>query len=42
MTVLVRTNGRVGRWHLRLIGPFRDLLVYPALVRRWERVLRER
>ncbi|GAA2669148.1 MULTISPECIES: DUF2867 domain-containing protein [Actinosynnema] len=42
MTVLVKTNGRLGSLYLRLIGPFRDHLVYPSLVRRWERVLRDR
>lgn len=42
MTVLVKTNGRLGRAYLSLIGPFRYAVVYPALTRRWERAWRER
>ncbi|WP_460702730.1 DUF2867 domain-containing protein [Myceligenerans halotolerans] len=33
MAVLVRPNGRLGRFYLALIKPFRYLFVYPALMR---------
>ncbi|CAM4083025.1 DUF2867 domain-containing protein [Kibdelosporangium persicum] len=41
MTVLVKPNGRFGRLYLAAIAPFRYLIVYPALTRRWERAWRE-
>ncbi len=42
MTVLVKPNGRFGRLYMTAIAPFRYLIVYPALTRRWERAWRER
>lgn len=42
MTVLVKPNGRFGRLYMAAIAPFRYLVVYPALTRRWERAWRER
>jgi hypothetical protein len=42
MTVLVKPNGRFGRLYLAAIAPFRYLIVYPALTRRWERAWRDR
>lgn len=41
MTVLVRTNGRLGRLYLAAIKPARYLIVYPAMTRKWERVWRD-
>ncbi|MET7459721.1 DUF2867 domain-containing protein [Nonomuraea sp. NPDC005501] len=37
MAVLVKPNGRFGRLYMAAIAPFRHLIVYPALTRRWER-----
>lgn len=42
MTVLVKPNGRFGRLYMVAIAPFRHLVVYPALTRRWEGAWRER
>jgi hypothetical protein len=42
MTVLVKPNGRFGRLYMAAIAPFRYLVVYPALTRRWEQAWRER
>ncbi|WP_304453076.1 DUF2867 domain-containing protein [Nocardiopsis sp. YSL2] len=36
MTVLVKPNGWFGRLYMAAIAPFRHLVVYPALTRRWE------
>ncbi len=33
LTILVKTRGRLGRFYMALIMPFRHLFVYPALVR---------
>lgn len=37
MAALVKPNGRLGRMYLASIKPFRYLVIYPALTRRWER-----
>ncbi|MER7208207.1 DUF2867 domain-containing protein [Streptosporangium sp. NPDC000239] len=37
MAVLVKPNGLFGRLYMAAIAPFRYLVVYPALTRRWER-----
>ncbi|QIS11192.1 DUF2867 domain-containing protein [Nocardia arthritidis] len=37
MAVLVKPNGLFGRLYMTGIGPFRFLIVYPALTRQWER-----
>lgn len=42
MAVLVKPNGRFGRWYMAFIAPFRHLIVYPALERQWERAWRDR
>ncbi|MFD0899979.1 DUF2867 domain-containing protein [Actinomadura sediminis] len=42
MAVLVKPNGRLGRLYMALIAPFRNLVVYPALTRQWERAWRNR
>lgn len=42
MAVLVKHNGRFGRLYMAAIAPFRYLIVYPALTRRWERAWRDR
>ncbi|MGX2998758.1 DUF2867 domain-containing protein [Streptomyces sp. JNUCC 64] len=42
MAVLVKPNGRLGELYMALIAPFRYLVVYPALTRKWERAWRER
>jgi hypothetical protein len=42
MAVLVKPNGRFGRAYMAVIAPFRYLVVYPALTRRWEQAWRER
>ncbi|MFC0681230.1 DUF2867 domain-containing protein [Lysobacter korlensis] len=42
MAVLVKPNGWFGRAYLTAIKPFRYLIVYPALRRRWERAWRDR
>jgi hypothetical protein len=41
MAVLVKPGGRFGRLYMAAIAPFRHLIVYPALTRRWERAWRE-
>lgn len=41
MAVLVKPNGRLGRLYLAAIKPFRYLVVYPAMTRKWERVWRD-
>ncbi|MFX0577049.1 DUF2867 domain-containing protein [Nocardia nepalensis] len=42
MTVLVEPNGLFGRLYLAGIEPFRLLIVYPAMLRRWNRAWRHR
>jgi hypothetical protein len=42
MAVLVKDNGRFGRFYMALIAPFRHLIVYPAMTRSWERAWRDR
>lgn len=42
MAALVKPNGLFGRVYMALIMPFRYLIVYPAMTRRWERAWRER
>ncbi|WP_206515617.1 DUF2867 domain-containing protein [Georgenia faecalis] len=42
MAALVKPNGRFGRVYMAAIKPFRYLIVYPALTRKWERAWRER
>ncbi|WP_426404015.1 DUF2867 domain-containing protein [Streptomyces sp. R-07] len=42
MAVLVKPNGRMGRLYMALIAPFRYLIVYPAMTRRWEAAWRDR
>ncbi|MFJ9368822.1 DUF2867 domain-containing protein [Nocardia sp. NPDC101769] len=42
MAALVKPNGLFGRLYMAGIAPFRHLIVYPALTRRWERAWRER
>ncbi|MFC4059539.1 DUF2867 domain-containing protein [Planomonospora corallina] len=42
MAVLVKPNGWFGRLYMAAIAPFRHLIVYPALTRRWERAWRDR
>ncbi|GAA2277870.1 hypothetical protein GCM10010149_21680 [Nonomuraea roseoviolacea subsp. roseoviolacea] len=42
MTVLVKSNGWFGRLYMAAIAPFRHLIVYPDLTRRWERAWRLR
>ncbi len=42
MAVLVKPNGLLGRAYLAAIAPFRHLIVYPALTRKWERAWRDR
>jgi hypothetical protein len=37
MAVLVKPNGRLGTLYMAAIRPFRHLIVYPALMRSWER-----
>lgn len=41
MAVLVKPNGLLGRLYMAAIAPFRHLVVYPSLTRRWERALRD-
>ena len=38
LAILVKTNGLLGRAYMAAIGPFRHLIVYPAMMRRIERV----
>ncbi|MEU0566927.1 DUF2867 domain-containing protein [Nonomuraea sp. NPDC005983] len=42
MAVLVKPNGWFGRLYMAAIAPFRYLIVYPALTRRWEQAWRDR
>jgi hypothetical protein len=42
MAVLVKPNGLLGRVYMFAIRPFRYLIVYPALLRGWERAWRRR
>lgn len=37
MAALVKPNGLFGRLYMLAILPFRYLIVYPSLTRRWER-----
>ncbi|GAA4975435.1 DUF2867 domain-containing protein [Kineococcus glutinatus] len=41
MAVLVKPNGVLGRLYMAAITPFRYLVVYPAMTRRWERAWRD-
>ncbi|WP_433567298.1 DUF2867 domain-containing protein [Nocardia sp. CA-151230] len=41
MAVLVKPNGLFGRLYLTGIEPFRLLIVYPAMMRRWDRAWRQ-
>ncbi|MFF0636653.1 DUF2867 domain-containing protein [Nocardia sp. NPDC004151] len=41
MAVLVKPNGLRGRLYLAGIEPFRLLIVYPAMLRRWDRLWRQ-
>jgi phosphoenolpyruvate synthase/pyruvate phosphate dikinase len=38
----LKPNGLFGKAYMAGIGPFRHLIVYPALTRQWERAWRER
>ena len=40
MAVLVKPNGRFGNAYMAAIRPFRHLIVYPAILREWERTWR--
>lgn len=42
MAALVKPNGLFGRLYMAAIKPFRYLIVYPALTRKWERAWRDR
>ncbi|RJL23011.1 DUF2867 domain-containing protein [Bailinhaonella thermotolerans] len=42
MAALVKPNGLFGEAYMALIKPFRHLIVYPALTRRWEGAWRDR
>jgi Protein of unknown function (DUF2867) len=42
MAALVKPNGRFGRLYMAAIKPFRYLIVYPAMTRKWERAWRNR
>jgi len=42
MAILVNPNGLLGRAYMVAIRPFRYLIVYPALMRGWERAWRRR
>ena len=42
MAALVKPNGLFGRIYLAAIKPFRYLIVYPAMTRRWERAWQNR
>lgn len=42
MAALVKPNGLFGHVYMAAIKPFRYLVVYPALTRRWERAWRDR
>ncbi|HEX2266305.1 MAG TPA: DUF2867 domain-containing protein [Solirubrobacterales bacterium] len=41
MAVLVKPNGRRGRAYMAAIGPFRHLIVYPRMMREFERAWQE-
>lgn len=40
MAVYVKHRGRLGRFYMRLIAPFRHYIVYPALMRQLEKIWR--
>ena len=40
MAAMVRPNGLLGRLYMAAIKPFRYLIIYPALTRKWERAWR--
>lgn len=42
MAILVKPNGVLGNAYMAAIKPFRHLIVYPALLREWERAWRRR
>ena len=42
LAILVNPNGLLGRAYMAAIRPFRYLIVYPALMRGWERAWRRR
>jgi hypothetical protein len=42
MAVLVKPNGVLGRVYMSAIRPFRHLIVYPTMMRDWERAWRRR
>jgi hypothetical protein len=42
MAVLVKPNGLLGRTYMAAIRPFRHLIVYPTMMREWERAWRRR
>ncbi len=42
MAALVKPNGVLGRLYMVAIKPFRYLVVYPAMTRKWERAWRDR
>ena len=42
MGIYVKNRGRLGRVYMPAIAPFRHLIVYPALMRRLDRVWHER
>lgn len=42
LAILVKPNGLFGRLYMAAIKPFRYLIVYPALMRRWERAWQKR
>ncbi|WP_084773959.1 DUF2867 domain-containing protein [Nonomuraea candida] len=42
MAALVKPNGLFGRIYMAVIKPFRYLIVYPAMTRRWERAWLDR
>jgi len=42
MAILVKPNGLLGTAYMAAIKPFRYLIVYPALLRGWERAWRRR
>jgi hypothetical protein len=42
LAVLVKPNGLFGNAYMAAIKPFRHLIVYPALLRQWERAWQRR
>ncbi|MFF1817825.1 DUF2867 domain-containing protein [Kribbella sp. NPDC058245] len=42
MAVLVKPNGSFGRCYMAAIAPFRYLVIYPAMTRRWEQAWLDR